>query len=111
MTIPLAFQFKDPGSYGDWAKYAGFDRTTGNFGSAPPTDPNKPVEPVSSLSDIGQQMIAPITNTWNKISAVGSALGGGNMVDAYNAMNQSASSFGSPKPNASQSNFSTRWDG
>jgi len=26
-------------------------------------------------------------------------------------MNQSASSFGSPKPNASQSNFSTRWDG
>lgn len=35
-----AFQFADPSKFGDWATYAGFDRTTGNVGVAPTNAPS-----------------------------------------------------------------------
>lgn len=62
------FGFGNPEGYSDWAKYAGFDRKTGNFAVVPP-DQNAP--------------------TWDQIteraSQVGSELLQGNFVDAFKA--------------------------
>jgi hypothetical protein len=112
MSTPTgAFEFASPSGFSDWTKYAGFDRTTGMLGSAPTSLSDQPVEPISSLSDLGQKIIAPVANTFNKLSAVGSSLSSGDMAGAYNAFNQSASSFGTPTDTTPKHDFSTRWGG
>jgi len=62
-----AFQFSNPADYSDWAKYAGFDRKTGDIGVAPPSAP--------SVDDIE-----------NKISNITSQLQQGNVVGSVKAL-------------------------
>lgn len=73
------FGFGNPEGYSDWAKYAGFDRKTGNFAVAPP-DQNVP-----TLDQITE-----------RASQVGNELSQGNFVDAFKAYQGIA-----PKPKQS----------
>ena len=97
------FQFKSPTSYGDWATYAGFDRTTGttDFGGGiePPRSPTidesgKPIEPPKNLSEYFDRKVQPVKDAWNQISAAGSQFSQGNVMNAYNTMKKPASQFG-----------------
>jgi hypothetical protein len=97
----LGFQFSSPSSYGDWATYSGFDRTTGkeNFGKpittgfAPPSQQSSSQVP-TSFSQMYDQAVAPVKNTYNKLSSVGSNVMSGNIQGAIQAYNSPASNFG-----------------
>ena len=95
----LSFQFKSPSNYGDWANYAGFDRTTGeeNFGTSsaggvPP--PKAESKMPTSFSEMYDQAVAPAKNAYNKLSSVGSNVMSGNIPGAIKAYNTPASNFG-----------------
>ena len=96
-----SFQFAQP-NFGDWASYAGFDRTTGetDFGIPPPTkEPTvdasgKPIEPPKNLGEYFDRKVQPIKNAYNQLTAAGSELGKGNVMNAYNTMQKPSSQFG-----------------
>jgi hypothetical protein len=74
-----AFEFASPGSYGDWATYAGFNRTTGE------------IDGMSSQAGVPppQSMDQRIESAQNKLSAIVPAmqqLGQGNVSKAAGMM-------------------------
>jgi hypothetical protein len=98
-----AFQFA-PQNYGDWASYAGFDRTTGttDFGIAPPetktASSEDGIEPPKTIGEYFDKQIKPLKDTYNQITAAGKQLAEGNMMNAYNTMQKPASQFGLSQP-------------
>jgi hypothetical protein len=63
-----AFQFSSPGTYGDWATYAGFDRNTGEIGGM---QPPSGIAPPENFQDYMKQRLDPAQN---KISAIAPAM-------------------------------------
>jgi len=99
--MSTSFQFAQP-KFGDWASYAGFDRTTGetDFG-IPPRESlaNKdasgnPIEPPKTLGEYFDRKVAPIKNAYNQLTAAGSELSKGNVMNAYNTMQKPSTQFG-----------------
>lgn len=75
------FKFSSPKGYSDWAKYAGFDRSTGTVpGGIAPGGGMLPVAPSGASS--GTDLMQQITNAGNAMQQ----LGQGNVSQAYNTM-------------------------
>lgn len=77
------FQFASPAQYGDWAQYAGFNRTTGEIEGGALAQAVKPPE---NMQQYIQQRMAP---TQNKLGAVAPAMqqmGQGNIVQGFGTL-------------------------
>jgi hypothetical protein len=79
------FEFATPASHADWAKYAGFNRTTGAF--APPVQtPSLPgVKPPQNFSQMWDQETQPIAQAWDSAKQFGTQVMGGNFGSAFNS--------------------------
>lgn len=90
MATNNAFQFASPKSYGDWANYAGFDRTTGEIGGQTAVPPP-------------QSMDQRLESAQGKLSAIAPAmqqLGQGNITQAVGMVRNPSSPQGSVAPGA-----------
>jgi hypothetical protein len=85
MDSPYKFDFASPSKYGDWAQYAGFNRTTGEIPDSPFATPQAGVPPPQSMGDVFKQAIAPSMQKYENLSNAMSQVGQGNVVQAYNA--------------------------
>jgi hypothetical protein len=79
------FEFANPASHADWARYAKFDRTTGSF--APPVQSVSPmgIKPPQNLSQMVEQETQNISETWNAAKQFGSQVLGGNFGGSFNS--------------------------
>ena len=83
------FEFASPKSYSDWTQYAGFDRTTGDFGIPPPPEEQKRLfaeGETPSWSGLADKIIAPIKNAYGQLSNAGTSLGQGDIPGAVKAL-------------------------
>jgi hypothetical protein len=80
------FDFTNPAQYGDWANYAGFNRTTGEIDGTQAPQPG--VAPPENLQDYISQRIAPIENMTNAVVPAMNKLGQGNVMGAVSTMKQ-----------------------
>lgn len=90
------FQFKSPTSYGDWASYAGFDRTTGETDFLPPASaPKTTSTPIAPPTPTDNTMGVPAKPTMGmppKTTGMGMSSStfsfGGTSTDLLNAVNK-----------------------
>ena len=87
------FQFKSPTSYGDWASYAGFDRTTGetDFFPPPSAKQNTPVPPPATTEPSVPMPVKPTVGVVPKTTGMGMGSSGysfGTTSDLLNAVNK-----------------------
>jgi hypothetical protein len=90
------FQFKNPSSYGDWASYAGFDRTTGETDFLPPAPAPKtsptPVAPPTPTDNTMGVPAKPTKGMPPKTTGMGMSSSGfsfgGTPNDLLNAVNK-----------------------
>lgn len=78
-----AFQFASPAQYGDWAQYAGLNRTTGEVEENRLAQAVKPPENIQQL--IGQRF-APAQNMMAAVAPAMQQLGQGNLIQAAGTM-------------------------
>lgn len=83
MASSFQFGFSNPESYSDWAKYAGLDRKTGMFSD---TQQTTGVAPPETFGQMVEQKLAPVQQAFSTIANVGSQIGQGNFMGAYNTM-------------------------
>lgn len=81
-----AFQFA-PSDAGDWAKYAGFNRSTGqmNWMDESPA-PQAGVAPPQSMAEYFESKIAPVQSKLQAIAPAAAQLGQGNIMQAKNIL-------------------------
>ena len=88
-----AFNFaqSNPDTYADWAKYAGFDRTTGTIHNAvapqSTAQQNAGIQPPQSIKDLYSQKIGQIGQKFTNIGNAADQLSQGNLMNAASAMN------------------------
>ena len=90
------FQFKSPTSYGDWASYAGFDRTTGEtdfFPQAPSAKAEStPIAPPTPTDNTMGVPAKPTLGISSKTTGLGMSSSGfsfgGSPNDLLNAVNK-----------------------
>ena len=80
------FDFASPSQYGDWAQYAGFNRTTGEIEGM--QAPQKGVAPPENISDYMSQRLAPVQGVIGAVAPVVGQLATGNVMGASNTMRQ-----------------------
>jgi hypothetical protein len=96
MAGNVAFQFASPSIYGDWANYAGFNRTTGEIEGM---SSQAGVPPPENLQGYMNQRLGSVQN---KISAIAPAMqqaGQGNVMKAVGMMrnpSQGPAAVGAP---------------
>lgn len=79
----MKFDFASPSQYGDWATYAGFNRTTGEI------EPSRMAEAVKPPENFGQfvdQRLSGIKNTASGIAPAFSQISQGNMMQGINTL-------------------------
>jgi hypothetical protein len=76
-----AFNFASPFEFSDWARYAGFDRKTGEMQSSPMATGIKPPE---DMQQYLQQRFAPVQNKMNAIAPAAQQISQGNIVQGMN---------------------------
>jgi hypothetical protein len=96
-----SFQFASPSDYSDWAKYAGFDRTTGEQQSFS----NDGVAPPNGLSGLEEKMIAPIQSKINTASNIASNLNSGNISGAVQAFKNPTTPLQQPTQQSNKFNY------
>lgn len=79
-----AFQFASPQQFGDWAQYAGMDRTTGEMQGIQP--PQQGVAPPESISQMVDQRLGNIQKVASAMGASFDQAGQGNMMQAFGTM-------------------------
>lgn len=72
-----AFNFASPSEFSDWARYAGFDRRTGEMEQSPMAQAIKPPE---NMQQYLQQRFAPAQNKLNAIAPAAQQISQGNVV-------------------------------
>lgn len=83
MASNSVFEFASPGNFGDWANYAGFNRTTGEIEGM---SSKAGVAPPENLQDYMSQRLG---SAQNKLSAIAPAMqqaGQGNVMKAIGTM-------------------------
>jgi hypothetical protein len=80
------YDFANPSVHADWAKYAGLNRVTGSY-APPPSTATRPagVKPPGSFSEMWDEEVKPLQESWNSAKQIGSHLIAGNFNAAYNA--------------------------
>lgn len=79
----MKFDFASPSTYGDWATYAGFNRTTGEI---EPSRFAEGIKPPESMSEYIDQKTAGITKPFEAISPAMAQFGQGNIVQGINTI-------------------------
>jgi hypothetical protein len=79
----MKFDFASPSTYGDWATYAGFNRTTGEIEPSRFTGSIAPPETMSELID---QKTAGLTKPLEAISPAMAQFGQGNIMQGINTI-------------------------
>jgi hypothetical protein len=79
----MKFDFASPGTYGDWATYAGFNRTTGEI---EPSRLAEGIAPPESMSELIDQKTAGLTKPFAAISPAMAQFGQGNIVQGINTI-------------------------
>jgi hypothetical protein len=92
-----AFQFASPKNYGDWANYAGFNRTTGEIEGM---SSQAGIPPPESMQDYVNQKLGSAQNKLSAIAPAMQQLGQGNITKAAGMMRNPASPQGSVAPGA-----------
>ena len=90
------FEFVSPKSYSDWTQYAGFDRTTGDFGIPPPAEEQKSLfdeGETPSFSGLVDKITQPVKNAFGQISNAGTSLGQGDIPGAIKALQKQPQPF------------------
>ena len=80
----LKFDFASPKTFGDWATYAGFDRTTGQI--EPPAAPTQGVAPPQTMGEYAEQKFANVSNMMGAVAPAMAQLGQGNVMGAVGTM-------------------------
>ena len=80
----LKFDFANPKTFGDWATYAGFDRSTGQI--EPPATPAQGVAPPQSFGELAQQKFSNVSNMMGAVAPAMAQLGQGNVMGAVGTM-------------------------
>lgn len=80
------FDFASPTQYGDWAQYAGFNRTTGEIEGM--QAPQQGVAPPENMGDYMSQRLAPIQGMASAVAPAMGQLAIGNVMGAANTMKQ-----------------------
>jgi len=78
------FDFANPVNHADWAKYAGFNRTTGAL--APVASPSlSGIKPPESMSQMWEEETKPISEAWSSAKQFGTQVLGGNFGGSFNS--------------------------
>lgn len=80
------FDFASPAQYGDWAQYAGFNRTTGEVDGM--QAPQQGVAPPENLGDYMSQRLGSVSNVAGAVVPAMGQLATGNVMGAANTMRQ-----------------------
>jgi len=80
------FDFASPAQYGDWAQYAGFNRTTGEVDGR--QAPQQGVAPPENLGDYMSQRLGSASNMAGAVIPAMGQLATGNVMGAANTMRQ-----------------------
>lgn len=80
------FDFASPSQFGDWAQYAGFNRTTGEIEGM--KAPQQGVAPPENLGDYMNQRLGNASGMASAIAPAVAQLGTGNVMGAVNTMRQ-----------------------
>ena len=80
------FDFASPNQYGDWAQYAGFNRTTGEIEGMRPAE--QAVPPPNNIGEYLNQRLAPVQGMASAIVPAMSQLQTGNVMGAANTIKQ-----------------------
>lgn len=80
------FDFANPAQYGDWAQYAGFNRTTGEIDGM--QAPQQGVAPPENLGDYMNQRLGSASSMAGAVAPAMAQLGTGNVMGAANTMRQ-----------------------
>ena len=80
------FDFASPAQYGDWAQYAGFNRTTGEIEGMQPQQQG--VAPPSSMSEFANQRLGSLGGMASAVVPAMGQLATGNVVGAASTMRQ-----------------------
>lgn len=80
------FDFANPSQYGDWAQYAGFNRTTGEIEGM--QAPQSGVAPPGDLTEYMNQRLGSASSMAGAVAPAMAQLGTGNVMGAVNTMRQ-----------------------
>lgn len=80
------FDFASPAQYGDWAQYAGFNRTTGEVDGMKAHQQG--VAPPENLGDYMSQKLGSVSGVAGAVAPAMGQLATGNMMGAANTMRQ-----------------------
>jgi hypothetical protein len=80
------FDFASPAQYGDWAQYAGFNRTTGEVDAM--KAPQQGVAPPENLGDYMSQKLGSVSGVAGAVAPAMGQLATGNVMGAANTMRQ-----------------------
>jgi hypothetical protein len=80
------FDFASPAQYGDWAQYAGFNRTTGEIEGM--KAPQEGVAPPENLGDYMSQRLGSASSMAGAVVPALAQLATGNVMGAVNTMRQ-----------------------
>lgn len=86
------FPFASPTKFSDWASYAGFNRTTGQFEGIPDSAPEAGVKPPASLGEYAQQKIAPVVNKMQAVVPAAQQMMQGNFSQGMGTLKAAAPS-------------------
>ena len=81
-----SFDFASPAQYGDWAQYAGFNRTTGEIEGM--KAPQQGVAPPENLGDYLGQRMGSASGMAGAVAPAMAQLGSGNVMGAVNTVRQ-----------------------
>jgi hypothetical protein len=93
------FDFASPSQYGDWAQYAGFNRTTGEVEGM--QSPQQGIAPPGNLTEYVNQKLGSASSMAGAIAPAMAQLGTGNVMGAANTMKQARNPM-QPSPVATQ---------
>ena len=102
-----AFQFSSPGQYGDWATYAGFNRTTGEIDNM--SSPAG-IAPPESMQEYMKQRLDPAQNKFAAIPPALQQASQGNITKAAGMMRNPAAQQTSVIPQPSVAPVPMQYD-
>lgn len=81
-----SFDFASPTQFGDWAQYAGFNRTTGEIEGMRPAEQG--VAPPANLTEMLNKRLAPVQSVVGAVAPAMGQLAGGDVMGAANTVKQ-----------------------